>query len=611
MDQNKVKLQSLFQQMLEKEIASKTINLWPELKTTLVMRNAKLTKQGDETVKNTNLSNRASRWAISAGVLIVCFLAFLLATPQGKVLAQEIQRYFTRSENNEKALQEMESDLQTQPYEIEAVPHDPEDPQTGCGPVIAPRCTLQQVQIRLAFDILLPQSLPGEMAFAGATAIDDGVVIKFEGEFGDLLLAETLANDSTPKSWMVGKDAVIQSVSIHDLPAEYVLGGWIGLGLSEDTLAWENNFPTRTLRWRMNDLEFTLVNIPARGVHAPVGLELPQLRQLAESITSTEFFKDSIDRPSLADAESQADFALNQPAWLPDRFTTAKTVYNSQHNAICQYYYINASEKTNPLVIAQSNWALPSVDELRAKAYYDGKEIPIAISQYSVNISGALNGLASLVETGLRIDFFCGGEPASAHRALLWQQDGYSYIIFASQDALDGRGFVTVNEMKLLAESLNGITPDPEDLAAPDPERLLSRTSAEGLFGEKLLLPSAMLSTVYFDHISLRNENSTTTYYSGQPVGDGRTYHVLITQEIGSPTPLADLKLAGGFKDTTVRSQSAIYQQACWENTLLADSSECRQTLIWSEDSTQFTIETYFPVLVPEEIVVAIAESMN
>ena len=65
------------------------------------------------------------------------------------------------------------------------------------------------------------------------------------------------------------------------------------------------------------------------------------------------------------------------------------------------------------------------------------------------------------------------------------------------------------------------------------------------------------------------------------------------------------------YQDITVKGNPAIYQTQCYDSTNLAYGTECHQVLTWLEGDTQYDIITYFPAMVPEETILAIAESMQ
>jgi hypothetical protein len=416
--------------------------------------------------------------------------------------------------------------------------------------------------------------------------------------------------------WTIGADASVEMVMVGDQPAEHVQGGWSGSGIQEESLPWDENLPTRTLRWQTDGLQYSLVNFPQRSADGPLGLSLEQMQALAASLSPRReelAAADTSGEMTLQQAQESAGFDFVPPSWLPPALRLSKITYGSQYNAICQYYQTSEQDVAPTLVVAQSTWELPQVSELQDKANFDGKPVEIALTQEFFPVQGADGGQGVFAESGLQPSAFCGSEAASANRALLWQQGERTNILFAQLDANDGRGFVTRLEMQRIAEAINGVELEAEP--ARDPERLLSLQDAEALTGLDLKLPGLMLEAVRFDHIAYRRDvdqaGYASAYYAGAPLGDGRTYNVLVIQTPASQATLEQLRLAGGYEPVTVRGEAGIYQAQCYDATSLAGGLECRQFLTWFEDGTQYDLSTFFPALVPEEKIFAIAESMR
>ncbi len=622
MDRNQ--LNSMIQSMVEKEIPPASIDLWPRLKESLVVRRQSISKRGLIFMNAQIFAQRRMKLLAATSIVTLFLATFLLATPQGRVLAQQILNFFSRNETNTEVIPTTDATLQPQPSQVAATPRSKEEnsleSQAGCGSILAPRCALAEVQTKVNFPIQTPSQLPEGINLVGAVPIEGGVLLKFEGQGGNVLLAETTAEEDDLRTWTIGKDTIVERVAVGNQPAEYVQGGWVGLISPEkENFLWDQNLPTRTLRWQRDGIQFTLVNFPQSSAHGPVGLDLPQLTALAGSLANpknSDLVPSETDSLALHQAEGQAGFEFVEPSWLPTGYVLNKTIYNSQHNAICQYYGYGAGGGSSDMVIVQSDWALPQASDLQAKAFYDGKEVAIAMTEKSVAVRGAVANQGTFVETGLRVEALCSGKPTTANRALLWQQGNRTFVIFAQLDANDGRGFVTTQEMRRLAEALNGMQPSSDEASALDPERLLSSKDAATLTSIEIQLPAIMLTNVNFDHIAYKMaENSETgvfsTFYSGQPVGDGRTYHLAVFQSPHSENTLENLQLAGGYQQAVVKGNPAIYQAQCWDATALAGSAECHQILTWFEGSTQFDIITYFPALVPQETMLTIAESMK
>lgn len=556
-------------------------------------------------------------WAAVISVTVFLLGFFMLATPQGKVLAQEILNFFTRAEENTQAVPAIDAALeQQQPEELTAPPVEVVD--EGCGTAFSPRCSVADIQPEVPFTVQSFAVIPDGMEFKGAAVISDGVVQRYFGEKkGELLLIEKVVQEGEFSTWTVGKDATVESTFIGQNPAEYVQGVWRGLGLENDEIVtWDETVSTRTLRWQADGIDFTLVHYPARGAYGPEGYELDELTQLAEGLQAgadTANLAPPENAMTLEEAEAAAGFEFTESGWLPPGLTLAQTTYDSQHNAICQYYLGYKSDLSSPtLVIAQSTWALPTVEEIQAKAYFGDVQVTIAISEETLPIIGASGEQGKFIETGLQADGMCGGEPTHANRVLMWQQNDRTYAVFAKLDGFAGGGFVTKLEMQHLAEVLTGGTAETE-MSGLDPERLLTLQDAEALAGFDIQQPVQMLTNVHFDHIAVStvwgNPLRAVSVYTAEGAGPGGPNRLGVFQTPNAEQTLDELKMAGGYSDVTIKGNPAIYQAQCSEGAPAGTS--CWQIVSWYEGATQFDIESYFPALIPEEIFLGIAESMQ
>lgn len=617
---NRKNANEFLKKYLEEEIPPSSIHLWPGLERSLVAKEQSRLQQGVNKMKRTNPSRFRLTWAASITTLVILVGVFFLATPQGRVLAQEIVNFFTRSSGNEQAVPRVEASLQPQSGELSAPQPSAEvDLEQGCGTVTLPRCDLAAVQSEVSFEIQNFNSLPENMQFIGATTLDQGAVLTYRGDYGDLILLEEMSLDgNTSGTWTVGKDATIQSTSVQQSPAEFVQGTWTGLlqGGENSMVSWDESIPTRTLRWRANDINFTLVNFPAQGIDHPIGYDLDEMKQLAGTIGSTADTSIASlpqDGLTLSQAEESAGFTFALPANIPTGLALYKTTYDSQHNSICEYYRGESDDPAYPtLVIGQSTWALPTVAELQTKAYYGDKQVPIAISQQAFTIAGADGGQGQFIETGLQIDAFCGGSSTTTHRVLLWQQGNHTFALFARLDSYAGTSFVSKLELQHMAEELNGAAPE-ENAGVLDPERLNSLKDAETVAGFEIEQPTTMLSNVRFDHISVAAlmgypMQAVSQYVGDEPIVNG-VERLTVFQIPNSTSSLDDLRQAGGYSDLTIKGLPAIYNEECSNDPLYGNF--CFQYLSWFEGNTEFSIGTNFSALVPLETLLAIANSMQ
>lgn len=559
----------------------------------------------------------ARRRSVSVVISAMMMIALLIAaTPQGRAFAQSILRYFVRVET----VAVPTADTELIPAEAEVVETKPVPmPVEGCGTILSPHCSADEVRSLVGFPIRELDVDLTKLHLVGATAVEQsGVAFVYQGEIGTLNFTQVPVENDTAQQWRVGSSALVEAVAIGNVWGEYVSGGWFGLGLVEEgAVNWEDTAALQTLRWEEDGIQYTLWFASAKTDDGVPNLDKSALVELAESLKTPSENTAPTPKPTLKEVEALTGFTLTEPVNLPTGLALTKTVYSSQYNAACLYYHNVADVNIPAVMLFESNWALPAIEDIQTKAFYNGVEVEIAAEVETVSLNGADSGMATLVITGIEPSKVCGGEETYANRALLWQSNGKSFILFAFLDQLDGRGFLTKLEMRQLAESLNGAASDTVEI---DPERLTSVESAEAVSGLDIKAPALMLADLRFDHVALMNYGQYSTddggtmiamIYTGQPVGDGRTYKLLFMQTFNSTNTLENLALAGGYEETMVNGQPAIYRQDCWDTTSTGGDVACRQFLIWFENGVQYDIEVYLPASLPKDTVIAIAESVR
>jgi hypothetical protein len=614
---NKYELHALLHKLAEDEFENRPIDLWPSLKES--MKNSPDSLSGDVKMKKTGFDWKKNKWSLATGIIFALMLVFLFITPQGRVFAQDIVKFFTRLNDNQKPVPTLAATLQSQEHIATLTPlpegTNEESVREGCGSIIRPLCSMKEVQELISFDLMVFSQDPPGLDFIGAMPYEDGALLSYSGEKGSITLVEQSIEVVEPEMWSIGKDATVTSTWVNGEVADYVEGSWVGRGVPDDTVNWDENIPTRTLIWQAGSMHYVIIHAPARGARGPDGYDREQLVTIAESLGNGSDEQLSVQEEAsiqLHEAEEKAGFSYIVPDWLPAGLSLQKTQYNSEHNAICRYYTAKSDLPEFPtLVIAQSNWALPELEEIQTKAYYDGKQIEIVVHEEYLPLEKADGDQGLLYETGLQIHAFCGGETASAHRVLLWRQGFRTFVVFSKMDTLFGSNFITKQEMIHIADQLNGVIGEDEGYI-PDRERLTSWEEAQELVDFSIKYPTKMLSNVYFSHISIGimdSPNRVVTYYTGEENGAGGDYHLMIVQTSESESSLENRRLAGGYRDAAVNGQPAIYKTSCGDSAL--SEASCIQNLIWYEGNTEFYLETNFLGLVPEENIIAIAESMQ
>ncbi len=601
--------------MLEHEIPPESIDLWPQVQTSLVSRLQTTNKSGAHLMNHKHVISSRIKAITATGVFLVGMAIFMIATPQGRVLAQEIIQFFTRQQINQIRIPTSEADLEPQPENVVAASDNQPDQDVGCSTILNTGCTIDLLAESVSFGFYLPNEIADMLKFSRAAYGYNSVVLEYTGLKGTLILLENTVETDDPKMWMVGEEAELQAVAIDNRPAEYVEGWWGSDVLQNASIAWDKNLPTRTLRWEKDAVRYTLINLPAQSANGAVGFEMNELIQLAGNLTPIHDVMSqphASERITISEAEQKAGFKWVEPVWLPNGYTPDKTNYNSEYHAICQYYRYHADDYYPALILGQSDWELPGLKDLLAQPTYDGKPVEMALTQMNLGIKGANGNTGVFLETGILADRYCGGETSPANRALLWQSNQRTFVLFGQLDAWDGRGFITLSEMVKVAEGVNGTEISDNGL---DPERLLSRMDAESLSGLDILLPGMMLDNLRFDHVSYSKSDEgeviVRSMYSGPLLGDGRTIHIQVIQEPDCTITLEEVKLGGGYQDVTIRGQPGVIKASCWQSVDLEPINQCNQEVVWYENGTRFSLDILTDRLIPEQTLFTISESFK
>ena len=267
-------VKSALKELSEKKVPKSTIDLWPGLESRIV-------KEGDqkrEIILKREPSihsnqNRNPRLRIAATFTLVALLVvgLFFISPQGKGLAQNILRFFTKSESNQLPLQ----DFQKTPLST-SINSTPEP-----SSIIFADKSISDVQQQAGYDVFVPMWIPKTLSFSGASFDKEnnsvylfyrfyetnGLVFKQE------LIPET---DICPLCHQVGADAEIQVVSINGVYGEYAEGVW---KLTENGEIWESDPWLKTLRWQAGGMAFELLYMGP-----PESLSLEELIEIAEGI---------------------------------------------------------------------------------------------------------------------------------------------------------------------------------------------------------------------------------------------------------------------------------------------------------------------------------------
>jgi hypothetical protein len=341
-------IQSILQDALEKEIPSSEVNLWQAVKTSLVAGK----QQGEK--MNTTKPRRIPRAAFAL-LIIVLLLVLAFITPQGRAFAQNILRFFIRSESDALAVPASE------PVNwVDLTPGVPLPTKTPlppiaifadeCGDIGSPTCTVEQIRNKVDFTVKEPANIPEGLYFIGATGGPDNIYLLYyyENQSGSLsITVERWAGAPSPQADLIGASATVEEVKIGNLTGEY-FKGIFAYKDGDTTATWDPGFGNETLRWVDDGISYTM-----QYSYPPMPLNKEGMAALAESMTTDPIAKLPMPVPtedpyawdpreywnlSVHEAEQQAGFKLILPAKMPDILSFVGANYDAKVNIVGVHY---------------------------------------------------------------------------------------------------------------------------------------------------------------------------------------------------------------------------------------------------------------------------------
>jgi hypothetical protein len=349
MDNNK-NIQSILRDALEKEIPSSQVNLLPAIKSSLVA--GKIIGQGEP--MNTIKPRRIPRAAFVT-LIIIILLALALITPPGRAFAQNILRFFIRTESDAIPVPTSE------PVNwVDLTPGVPSATMTPpppmavfareCGDFGSATCTVEQIRSKVDFTVKEPGDIPEGLYYDGATGGPDSIYLLYyyENQSGSLSVTmERWTGDPSPQTGLIGASATVEKVQIGNLTGEYFKGSFV-YNDGETVAKWDPNFGLETLRWVEDGISYTM-----QYSYPPKVLGKEGMVALAESMTTEPVSKLPIpvatEDPYLWDpkeywnlstheAELQAGFKLILPAKMPEILSLVGANYDAKVNVVGVYY---------------------------------------------------------------------------------------------------------------------------------------------------------------------------------------------------------------------------------------------------------------------------------
>jgi len=247
---NEQQLRHILSDIAEDIAPGDEINVWPVIEKRLAVQalHAQILSRPSKHFDQPNISRQVA-WATLSVLLIG--LVFL-ATPQGRVWAQEFMQFFTRARTDA---------LPVQPWQL--TPQPTIAPGTAApdpASILEAKLSVDEVEEQSGFAVKEPTWMPEHLILVGATYDPPRSLIRIFyrlEESNGLVLKEEFyySPDTCALCNEVGASASVETVQIGNSMGEYVQGVW---KLTESGPVWENDPYLQTLRWQVDGAAFEL-----------------------------------------------------------------------------------------------------------------------------------------------------------------------------------------------------------------------------------------------------------------------------------------------------------------------------------------------------------------
>jgi len=195
---------------------------------------------------------RNIQYVMAGSLFTVVLLVSLLITPQGRVWAQDLLQFFTRTQTDA---------LPVQPWQL--TPQPTLAPGTAApdpANILEAKLSVTEVEEQSGFDVKGPTWLPEHLTLVGATYDPPRSLVRIfyrlEESNGLVLKEEFYSSfDTCALCNEVGASASIETIQIGNATGEYVQGVW---KLTENGPVWENDPYLQTIRWQAEGVAYEL-----------------------------------------------------------------------------------------------------------------------------------------------------------------------------------------------------------------------------------------------------------------------------------------------------------------------------------------------------------------
>ena len=417
--------------------------------------------------------NRRLRFIAVPVLAVLLIAATLLITPQGRAWAQSALQFFTRTGSD--TLPAPTSEPLVWVEQTPGVPAPTMTPlpprapfAADCGDYRSPRCSIEQIRSKVDFTVKELASIPEGMHFTGVSGGPEEAFIKYDTvdqSAGLFLFEMPWTGSSEQKSFEVAPGVEVETVPIGGVTGEYVQGSF-GYMAGETVETWKPDTGQETLKWRDQDVYYTLVYISSS---TPLGKD--RLAALAESLTTAPVSANLPPAPATAtpeptldsnrwnarfpltpaQASEQAGFDVWVPSKMPGILSFIGAHYNADYYLVVLLYLLNCGDCDNGLTIYEQ--PAPNGEDCRLCGFTVGD-----IVTESANPLRGIVGADATIET-VQIGDISGqyveGEWNDGKwtldfptKRLRWQKDGMAFAL------TDMTWTLSKNDLIAIAESL-------------------------------------------------------------------------------------------------------------------------------------------------------------
>jgi hypothetical protein len=252
---NEKQMHSILRELTEQKAPKAEIDLWPAIDLRLAkahLQTSAPTKRRDTEMNAHQHPIPRQRLAVALVLIVIIAGVLFFTTPQGQAVAQNMLRFFSRSES---------SQLPIQAWQLTPLPPTAESPTADPASIIDADLSMEAVRQQAGFDIYEPSWVPDSLHFSGASIDRDRNIVRIFYQYVDtnglVLRQEPIPmTDTCELCGKVGADAAIQEVSIAGVYGEYAEGVW---NLTDKGPVWDPNPYMKTIRWQKDGMAFEML----------------------------------------------------------------------------------------------------------------------------------------------------------------------------------------------------------------------------------------------------------------------------------------------------------------------------------------------------------------